>query len=68
VSGAEPAFGKPTALFADEYDFGQEFRSRTTMSLETSPIMLRRGTGGQFRVVVHWTEELKRILAAGGSE
>jgi hypothetical protein len=23
LSGAEPTFGKPAALFADEYDFGQ---------------------------------------------
>jgi hypothetical protein len=23
ASGAEAAFGKPTALFADDYDFGQ---------------------------------------------
>ena len=30
-------------------------------------IMLRRGpNGGKLRAVVHWTEELKQILAAGG--
>jgi hypothetical protein len=29
--------------------------------------MLRRGAnGGKLRVVVNWTEELKRILASGG--
>jgi hypothetical protein len=29
--------------------------------------MLRRGAhGGRLRAVVNWTEELKRILAAGG--
>jgi hypothetical protein len=29
--------------------------------------MLRRGSNGaKLRVVVHWTEELKRILASGG--
>ena len=29
--------------------------------------MIRRGAnGGKLRVVVNWTEELKRILAAGG--
>jgi hypothetical protein len=28
ASGAEPAFGKPTALFADEYDFRAEVGSR----------------------------------------
>jgi hypothetical protein len=30
-------------------------------------IMLRRGpNGGKLRAVVHWTEEVKQILAAGG--
>jgi hypothetical protein len=30
-------------------------------------IMIRRGlNGGRLRVVVNWTEELKRILASGG--
>jgi len=30
-------------------------------------IMLRRGpNGGKLRVVVHWTEELKQILASAG--
>ncbi len=30
-------------------------------------IMLRRGShGSSLRVVIHWTEELKQILAAGG--
>jgi len=29
--------------------------------------MIRGGTsGGNFRAVLNWTEELKRILAAGG--
>jgi hypothetical protein len=47
------AFGKPAALFTDEYDFGQG--------------MLRRGArGGRLGAVIHWTEELKQILAAGG--
>lgn len=31
-------------------------------------VMLRRGpSGGKLHVVVHWTDELKRILAAGGA-
>ena len=30
--------------------------------------MLRRGThGSSLRTVIHWTEELKQILAAGGA-
>jgi hypothetical protein len=29
--------------------------------------MLRRGSqGSSLRLVIHWTEELKQILAAGG--
>jgi hypothetical protein len=29
--------------------------------------MLKRGpNGGKLRAVVHWTEELKRILVSGG--
>jgi Tol biopolymer transport system component len=68
VSGAEPAFGKPVALFADEYEFGQAI---SIANYDVTPdghfIMLRRGTnGGKLRVVVNWSEELKRILAAGG--
>ena len=69
TSGAEPAFGKPVALFADEYDFGQGI---SNPNYDVTPdgrfVMLRRGpNGGKMRVVVHWTEELKRILAAGGA-
>ena len=56
------------ALFADEYDFGQGI---SNPNYDVTPdgrfIMLRRGpNGGKLRVVVHWTEELKQILAAGG--
>jgi serine/threonine-protein kinase len=69
TSGAEPAFGKPVALFADEYDFGQGI---SNPNYDVTPdgrfVMLRRGpNGGKLRIVVHWTEELKRILAAGGA-
>jgi Tol biopolymer transport system component len=68
ASGAEPVFGKPTALFADEYDFGQGI---TIANYDVTPdgrfIMLRRGpNGGKLHAVVNWTEELKQILAAGG--
>jgi eukaryotic-like serine/threonine-protein kinase len=67
-SGAEPAFGKPLALFADEYDFGLGI---SIANYDVTPdgrfIMLRRGAnGGKLRVVVNWTEELERILARGG--
>jgi hypothetical protein len=68
ASGAEPAFGKPTVLFADDYDFG---RGISIANYDVMPdgrfVMLRRGAnGGKLRVVVNWTEELKQILAAGG--
>ena len=68
ASSAEPEFGKPTVLFADDYDFGQGL---TIANYDVTPdgrfIMLRRGAnGGKLRVVVNWTEELKQILAAGG--
>ena len=68
VSGAEPTFSKPTALFADEYDFGQNISiANYDVTRDGRFIMLRRGThSGSLRVVIHWTEELKQILATGG--
>lgn len=67
-SGAEPTFGKPTALFADEYDFGQGISiANYDVTRDGRFILLRRSTqGSSLRAVIHWTEELKRILAAGG--
>ena len=67
-SGAEPTFGKPIALFADEYDFGQGASiPNYDVTHDGRFIMLRRGSqGSSLRVVIHWTEELKQILAAGG--
>ena len=67
-NGAEPAFGKPTALFADQYDFGQGISiANYDVTRDGRFIMLRRGSeGGTFRVVMNWTEELKEILAVGG--
>ena len=64
----DPVFGKPTALFADDYDFGA---GASIANYDVTPdgrfIMIRRGTnGGKLRVIVNWTEELKQILAAGG--
>jgi len=69
ASGAEPAFGKPTALFADEYDFGQNISiANYDVTRDGRFIMLRRGShGNRLRVVVNWTQELKQILAAGGA-
>ncbi len=67
--GAEPVFGKPTALFADEYAFGSNISiANYDVTGDGRFIMLRRGThGSSLRVVINWTEELKRILAAGGA-
>jgi serine/threonine protein kinase/Tol biopolymer transport system component len=69
VSKVEPAFGKPTALFADEYDFGMGVSiPNYDVTREGRFIMLRRGTEGNgLHVVINWTEELKQILAAGGA-
>jgi serine/threonine-protein kinase len=68
ASGAEPTFGKPTALFADEYDFaGNVSIANYDVTRDGRFIMLRRGTrGGRLRAVINWTEELKHVLAAGG--
>jgi eukaryotic-like serine/threonine-protein kinase len=65
---AEPTFGKPAALFADVYDFGQGASiPNYDVTREGRFIMLRRGShGNSLRVVLNWTEELKQILAAGG--
>jgi Tol biopolymer transport system component len=68
ASGAEPSFGKPAALFADEYDFGVNLSiANYDLTRDGRFIMLRSGThGSRLRVVTNWTEELKHILAAGG--
>jgi serine/threonine-protein kinase len=67
-AGAEPVFGKPVALFTDDYDIGQNISiANYDVTREGRFIMLRRGTrGGHLRVIINWTEELKQILAAGG--
>src|SRR6516225_5145093 len=67
ASGAEPVFGKPVALFSDEYDFGNISIANYDVTRDGRFIMLRRGTrGGRLRAVINWTEELKHVLAAGG--
>jgi Tol biopolymer transport system component len=68
ASGAEPVFGKPTPLFADDYGFGS---GASIANYDVAPdgrfIMIRRGAnGGKLSLIVNWTEELKRILASGG--
>jgi len=67
ASGREPAFGKPKALFSDEYDFAANISiANYDVTRSGRFIMLRRTHGSSLRVVIHWTEELKQILAAGG--
>jgi Tol biopolymer transport system component len=67
-AGAEPTFGKPASLFADEYDFGQTISiANYDVTRDGRFIMLRRGShGSSLRVVIHWAKELNQILAAGG--
>jgi Tol biopolymer transport system component len=67
-SGGQPAFGKPTALFTDEYEFGYGASiPNYDVTRDGRFIMVRRGaSGGRFRVITNWTEELQQILASGG--
>jgi len=67
-SGAEPGLGKPEALFADDYALGNGISiADYDVTREGRFVMLRGDpNGGKLRVVFHWTEELKRILAEGG--
>src|SRR5215510_761028 len=67
ASGSEPSFEKPSPLFADEYVFGQSISiPNYHVTRDGRFIMLRRAHGNSLRVVIHWTEELKQILAVGG--
>ena len=68
ASGAEPLFGKPGAIFTDDYDFGAGTSiANYDVTSDGRFIMIRRGVnGGKLRVVINWTDELKQILASGG--
>jgi len=67
ASGSEPTFGKPRAVFSDNYDFGQNVTiANYDVTRDGRFIMLRAAHSGSLRVAIHWTEELKQILAAGG--
>jgi hypothetical protein len=67
-SGEEPVLGKPRALFADFYDFGQGLSiPNYDVTTDGRFLLLRRGTqGGTLRVVLNWTEELKRAIDREG--
>jgi serine/threonine-protein kinase len=68
-SGREPELGRPRALFVDVYDFGQGLSiPNYDVTRDGRFLMLRRAAqGGRLRVVLNWTEELKRTLAASGA-
>ncbi len=67
-AGTEPVLGRPTALFAYAYDFGQGLSiPNYDVTRDGRFLMLQRAAqGGALRVVLNWTEELKRTLAQGG--
>ncbi len=65
---AEPLLGRPEALFADEYDFGQGL---SIPNYDVTPdgrfLMLRRTpSGGRLHVVLGWSAELERLITSGG--
>jgi len=64
----EPVIGKAAALFKDEYDIGQGTTiANYDVTRDGRFLMLRRDAqGGNLRIVLNWTEELKQILAKGG--
>ncbi len=68
ASGPVPRFGKPAALFADDYDFGAGTSvANYDVTSDGRFLMIQRGAnGGKLHVVVNWTEELKQIIASGG--
>ncbi len=67
TSGAEPIFGSPTPLFADEYDFGLGTSiPNYDVTSDGRFIMLQRSAnGGTLRLVINWAEELKRLVPTG---
>ena len=64
----EPVIGKAEALFKDEYDLGMGVTiANYDVTRDGRFYMLRRDAqGGNLRIVLNWTEELKQILAKGG--
>ena len=68
-SGVEPVMGKATPLFRDDYEYGPGV---TIANYDVTPdgqfLMLRRESqGGRLHIVLNWTEELKQIIARGGT-
>jgi serine/threonine-protein kinase len=69
ASRVEPVFGKPVALFNDEYDSGVNVSvANYDVTRDGRFVMLRLGArGAGLRAVIGWTEELKHVLAASGA-
>ncbi|MEO8502506.1 MAG: protein kinase [Acidobacteriota bacterium] len=67
-SAGEPRLGRPTALFVDEYDFGPGISSPNyDVTSDGGFILLRRSqASGRLHLVLNWSDELRRIIAAGG--
>jgi Tol biopolymer transport system component len=65
--GADPVVGKPLPLFADDYDFGVGITiPNYDITRDGRFVMLRRGPrSGTLRAALHWTDELRLILAKG---
>jgi hypothetical protein len=64
---SEPATGKPGGLFQDEYHlgFGATFANYDVTPDGRFLMRGREAAGGHLRIVLNWTEELKRLLAEG---
>jgi eukaryotic-like serine/threonine-protein kinase len=67
--GSEPRLGRPTALFADEYDFGPGITSPNyDVTADGRFVFFRRTPlSGRIHVVLDWLPELERRIAAGGA-
>ena len=67
--GSEPRLGKPSALFADEYDFGPGITSPNYDVLADGRFVFFRRTqvSGRIHVVLDWLPELERRIASGGA-
>ena len=66
---SEPRLGRPTALFADEYDFGPGITSPNYDVMADGRFVFFRRTplSGRIHVVLDWLPELERRIAAGGA-
>ena len=68
ATGAEPMIGKPSALFADVYDFGTGISiPNYDLTRDGRFVLTKREVGDVgLQIGVNWASELPRIMAAGG--